>query len=172
MPIVMLRRIVFAAATLMAGCGSSSPPPAPPPVASRPPPPSGPTRTDFRTIAKKLVGRCAAGGWIARWRSEHDDVEVAKPRLAFEGLADDTDEGLDIGYLDSVLEGKMQASGIYDMVSDPAQADFTARGRVARMAERSGGTRIPVYVTTVEIVGAATGKMVRRCEATVEGEMR
>ena len=39
------------------------------------------TRADFSGLARRLIGRCAAGGWIQRWRSEHEDVEVARPRV-------------------------------------------------------------------------------------------
>ena len=64
---------------LLAACGGST---RAPPVVDAPErpastAPSGPTRTDFKTIAKKLVSRCVAGGWIHKWRSTHEDPTVA-----------------------------------------------------------------------------------------------
>lgn len=155
-----------------AACGGSTPPPprteAPP---AGPPPPSGPTRTDFHTIARKLVGRCVSGGWIERWRSTHENPDVAKPRVFLEGVENDTGQALEADYLRSVLEQRMRLSGVYDMVADPSDADFVARGRLKRLAERVGGRRVSVYTAILELESTATGKRAHQCEATVEGEM-
>lgn len=148
-----------------------------PPVEAAPPParsdaPEGPTRTDFQTIAKKLVQRCVAGGWIHRWRAEQPNVDAAaKPRIYLEGFEDKTDKGLDPSYLHSQLESRMRKSGVYEMVSGDGDHDFIGRGRLLRLAERSGKSRISVYTAVLDLVDPKTGKIAYNCEATVEGEL-
>ncbi len=152
-------------------CSSNTPPPAKPTV-RRNPPPSGPTRTDFRTIAKKLLGRCVGGGWIHRWRSTHADAEIAKPRIYLSDFSDQTKQDLDPSYLNSVLEKRMRMSGVYEMVSDEDAAHFLGKGKLLRMAERTrSGSRISVYTAVLDLVDPKSGKIAYSCEATVRGEM-
>lgn len=167
--------LVPVAAFALAACGSTPKPTsstdqAPPPARSDAP--EGPTRTDFQTIAKKLVQRCVAGGWIHRWRAEQPNVDAAaKPRIYLEGFEDKTDKGLDPSYLHSQLESRMRKSGVYEMVSGGGEHDFIARGRLLRLAERSGRTRVSVYTAVLDLVDPKSGKIAYNCEATVEGEL-
>lgn len=153
-------------------CASKPPPPPPPPPVARPAPPQGPTRTDFKTIAKKLMARCVAGGWIDTWRSTHANVDVARPKVQLTDFEDRTEQDLDSTYLHRTLEQRMRLSGVYDIVADPAQADFLAKGKLLRMAERtSSGDRISVYTAILDLMDPKSGKVVYTCETTVRGEM-
>lgn len=157
-----------------AGCSSSTPPPRvvqEKPVERRDPPPKGPTRTDFNTIAQKLVGKCVAGGWIAKWRSTAKDIDQAKPRIMLRAFEDRTGQGLDPLYLNQTLEKKMRTSGVFDLVAEGAETDFYGRGILHLLAERSGGERISVYTATLELIDPLTEKIAYSCEATVKGEM-
>jgi hypothetical protein len=160
---------------LLSACASSrpeAPAAAPPPPPSRSDAPEGPTRTDFQTIAKKLVQRCVAGGWIHKWRAEQPNVDAAaKPKIYLEGFEDRTDKGLDPSYLHSQLESRMRKSGVYEMVTGEGEHDFIGRGRLLRLAERSGRTRISVYTAVLDLVDPKSGKVAYNCEATVEGEL-
>lgn len=157
---------------LAAACGGKTPPPrAAPPPAPRPDTPEGPTRTDFKTISKKLVSRCVAGGWIHRWRASTGNTDVAKPRIHLRDFEDKTGQELDATYLNSVLERRMQLSGVYEMVAADASPDFVARGKLLRMAESKGKRRVTVYTALLEIVSTDGRKTAYSCEATVEGEM-
>ena len=93
------------------------PPPREPPPPARPAPPAGPTRTDFATIAKKLVSRCVAGGWINEWRSKQPDVDVAKPKMHLRDFEDKTGQNLYPTYLNTTSEPKMRLSGVSTMAS-------------------------------------------------------
>ncbi len=156
---------------LFAACSSPPPPPPPPAVAPPPAAPSGPTRTDFGYIAKKLLQRCVAGGWIDTWRSTHEDVDVARPRIRLTGFEDKTGQDLDPSYLQSVLAQRMRLSGVFEMVGPEDEADFDAKGVLHRLAERAGGDRISVYTARLKLVSLANSKTVYGCEATVKGEM-
>ena len=147
------------------------PPPSEPPPPARPAPPAGPTRTDFATIAKKLVSRCVAGGWINEWRSKQPDVDVAKPKIHLRDFEDKTGQNLDPTYRNTTLEQKMRLSGVYEMTSEDAGSDFIGKGVLLRMAERTSGGRISVYTVTLNLMEPASGKVVYSCEATVQGEM-
>jgi hypothetical protein len=116
----------------------------PPPPPARPAPPSGPTRTDFQTIAKTLVKECVAGGWISRWRSDHENVDVAKPKIY---LAD------------------------FEMVTAAEGSDFVGRGRLLRLAERASGKRFSVYTVTLDLLRPDSSEVAYSCEATVQGEL-
>lgn len=157
--------------TVTAACASKPPPPLPPPPAPPPTAPSGPTRTDFETIAKKLLARCVQGGWINAWRARTGDVDAARPKVMLKTFEDKTDQGLDQTYLHRTLEQRMRLSGVYDMVPDEAQADFVAQGKLLRMAERVGGERISVYTAVLDLVDNETKTVAYTCEATVRGEM-
>jgi PBP1b-binding outer membrane lipoprotein LpoB len=165
----------LASALFAAACSSSTPPPkheAPPPPTARTPPPEGPTRTDFRTIAAKLVQGCIAGGWISKWRSTAKDVDQAKPRIHLRGFEDKTQQNLDPEYLNQELEKKMRTSGVFDMVAEGAELDFIGQGKLLRLAERtSRGDRVSVYTATLELLDPTTNKLAYSCEATVKGEM-
>ncbi|MEL6185721.1 MAG: hypothetical protein AAFU79_13945 [Myxococcota bacterium] len=161
--------LLTALVALMTACGGSTPPPVV--QSDLPPPPSGPTRTDFKTIARRLVSRCVGGGWIERWRSTHEDADVAKPRVFLAAFADETGQDLDSEYLRSTLEQRMRLSGVYDMVARASDADFVARGVLRRLAEREGGERISVYNASVDLEDAESGRRAHRCESTVRGEM-
>lgn len=165
--------ISLSALLLAAASACSSTPPPPPPRAVAPPPaaPSGPTRTDFKYISSKLMQRCVAGGWINEWRSKHEDVDVARPKIHLETFEDKTDQDLDQTYLHRTLEQRMRLSGVYDMVSSASDADFVGRGKLLRMAERSGGERISVYTAVLDLVNPKTNETAYTCEATVRGEM-
>lgn len=171
----MRATLAFGFTLLLSACASSRPPAAP--VVEAPPPPradapEGPTRTDFQTIAKKLVQRCVAGGWIHKWRATQPSVDgAAKPRIYLEGFEDRTDKGLDPSYLQSQLESRMRKSGVYEMVSGDGEHDFVGRGRLLRLAEKSGKTRISVYTAVLDLVDPQSGKIAYNCEATVEGEL-
>jgi hypothetical protein len=176
----MRRRLLFTAPLCFglffaSACSSSTPPPqpaAPVKAAPREAAPQGPTRTDFQTIAKKLMQQCIAGGWISRWRSTAKDVDQAKPRIHLRGFEDKTGQGLDPDYLNGELEKRMRTSGVFDMVADGAELDFFGQGKLLRMAERTkGGERISVYTATLEMVDPGTNKTAYSCEATVKGEM-
>ena len=91
--------------------------------------------------------------------------------MALTEFLDETGRDLDVDYLRSTLEARMQQSRIYEVVRDPAEADFLARGQLRRMAERVGGERIPVYVASLEIRSVADGGIRRRCESAVRGEL-
>jgi hypothetical protein len=161
---------------VLAACSSSTPPPRaePPPTtrSSAPPPPSGPTRTDFQTIAKKLVQQCVQGGWISKWRSTAKDVDQAKPRIHLRGFEDKTGQNLDPDYLNNELEKRMRTSGVFDMVAAEGQLDFFGEGKLLRMAERtSRGDRISVYTATLDLIDPTTNQKAYSCEATVKGEM-
>lgn len=163
---------VFAAALLAAACGGSTPPPkaveAPPPASD--PPPAGPTRTDVKQIAKTLVAKCVAGGWISKWRSTNPDYEAARPKIKLEDFEDKTGQSIDTTYMTSELERRMSTSGVFDMVTEAP--DFVAHGKLLRLAERGkGGARISVYTAVLDLHDPATGKRAYGCEATVEGEL-
>lgn len=162
-----LSLLAFAASA----CASSPPPPPPPVVDTRPPPPSGPTRTDFKTIARKLVGRCVAGGWVNRWRSTHENPDVAKPRIFLTAFLDETGQDLDSDYLRSVLEQRMRLSGVYEMVAEGQETDFVAQGKLKRLAERVNGERVSIYTALLEIENVGSGKRAHQCEASVQGEI-
>jgi len=138
---------------------------------NRPAPPPGPTRTDFKTIAKKLMKRCVAGGWIERWRASAPDVDVAKPRIHLLGFEDKTGQELDQTYLMSVLERRMRMSGVYDLVTAGTDKDFDARGRLLKMSERTKSGKVSVYTAILEIISPKDGNITYSCEATVRGEM-
>jgi hypothetical protein len=164
----------FALLSLLgAACGGSTPPPKkePAPVSTRPAPPEGPTRTDFKTIADKLVGRCIGGGWISKWRSTQKDIDVARPRIFLKGFEDKTDKNLDPTYLVTELERRMRMSGAFDMVPEGAPTDFIAQGKILRLAERAGKGRISVYTATLELLDPTTNQRAYDCEATIQGEL-
>lgn len=166
--------LAFTAA--LAACGGSTPPPEAPvtskPAAPREPPPQGPTRTDFKTIATKLVQQCIAGGWISKWRSTAKDVDQAKPRVRLRGFEDKTGQNLDPEYLNQELERKMRTSGVFEIVSESEPLDFHGQGKLLRLAEKNAkGERVSVYTATLEMIDPATNKVAYSCEATVKGEM-
>lgn len=176
----MLPRIAkpstLAALMLAAGCSHGQPPPAEAPVShpppQRPPPPGGPTRTDFKTIADKLVGRCIGGGWISAWRAQAKDVDTPRPRIRLQGFEDKTGQNLDGDYLVTELERRMRMSGVFEMVPDGTPADFIAHGKILRLAERNDrGGRFSVYTATLELTDPATSRLAYSCEATVQGEL-
>ena len=152
-------------------CGSSTPPPPPPAVAPPPPAPTGPTRTDFRTIARKLIARCVGGGWINKWRADHPDIDVARARVFLEEFTDKTKQDLDPTYLNSVLAQRMRISGTFDVVDDREQADFIGRGELLRLAERDSKGRYSVYTAILKMENPTTGRTVHSCETSVQGEM-
>lgn len=165
--------LLLLAGGLMAACGGSAKqaPPPPPPVAAKPAPPSGPTRTDFKTIAKLLMKRCVAGGWINAWRAEQPDIDTPRPKIHVRDFEDKTGQDLDPEYLNSVLEQRMRLSGVYDLVSSDEGADFIGRGVLMRLAERRGGERVSVYTAVLNLVVPGTEDVKYSCEATVQGEM-
>lgn len=159
---------------LASACKSAPPPPPPeqPKPAAKEPPPSGPTRTDWKTIAGKLVQRCIAGGWIAKWRSTAPDIDQAKPRIYLRDFEDKTGQSLDATYLGTELEKRMRTSGVFDMQTTVEGANFIGRGRLLRLAERdASGGRTSVYTATLEMLDPATEKVAYSCEASVTGEM-
>ena len=167
-------RISLVLSALLAACSSSkqATPPPPPPAHARPAPPSGPTRTDFNDIAKELVKKCVGGGWISRWRSEHEDVDVAKPKIHLVEFEDKTGQDLDPSYLVSVLEKRMRMSGVFDMVPSSDASDFVGRGKLLRLAERTPkGKRFSVYTVTLELLEPQSDRIAYSCEATVQGEL-
>lgn len=166
-----LYRALAPALLIATACASSPPPPPPPPPAPPPAAPAGPTRTDFKTIAKKLMARCVAGGWINEWRASNPDVDAARPKVQLASFEDKTDQELDQTYLHRTLEQRMRLSGVYDMVNEASEADFVARGKLLRMAERMGGERISVYTAVLDLVDTKSSKVAYTCEATVRGEM-
>lgn len=171
-PTMKLHWMMVATMAAATACSGKTPPPArPAPVDTRPPPPSGPTRTDFKTIAKKLMARCVAGGWIDTWRASAPDVDVAKPRIFVAEFEDKTDQDLDPSYLRTVLEKRMRLSGVYELVTESAERDFTGRGRLLRLAERVGGKRVSVYTATLDMLDPNSGAVAYSCEATVRGEL-
>ena len=159
----------------LAACSSSKPQmvTAAPKTESRaPPPPAGPTRTDFKTIAKSLVQRCVAGGWISRWRATQPDIDIAKPKIYLRDFEDRTEQNLDPAYLTSELDQKMRLSGVYEMVSSGDGAHFIGRGKLMRLAERtSKGDRVSVYTAVLELIDPQSERVAYSCEATVRGEM-
>ena len=168
--------LLVAAVTVgAAACGGTTPPPPPPPTRAAlpppPPPPTGPTRTDFKTIAKKLMSRCVGGGWINRWRADHEDVNVAKPRIFLAEFEDKTGQKLDPTYLGAVLAQRMRISGVFETVDTRDQADFIARGQLLRLAEGTGRTRYSVYTAILKMQNPSDQRTVHTCEATVKGEM-
>jgi hypothetical protein len=166
------RSLVLLPLLLTIACKSAPPPPPPaPPPPPRPSAPAGPTRTDFATIAKKLVSRCVAGGWINEWRSKQPNIDAAKPKVHLRDFEDQTGQGLDPTYLNTTLEQKMRISGVYEMTADDEGSDFIGKGTLLRMAERAGGDRISVYTATLKLIEPSTNKVVYSCEATVQGEM-
>ncbi len=141
---------------------------APPP---EPPLPAGPTRTDFKVIARKLVQRCVGGGWIDEWRAASPDPDVARPKIHLEGFENKTKHELDPTYLASVLGQRMRLSGVFDMRPDAAEVDFVGRGRMHRMAEQLGADRVSVYTAVLDLVDPKTNRVAYSCEATVRGEL-
>ena len=168
-----MKRLLLTPLLLTVACASAPPPP--PPARPAPPPPtapSGPTRTDFKVIAGKLMKRCVAGGWINTWRSQQADIDAARPKIFLAEFEDKTGQGLDSTYLHRTLEQKMRLSGVYEMVPEADGAHFIGKGKLLRMAERGkGGARISVYTAVLDLVDPATSKVAYTCEATVEGEM-
>lgn len=158
-----------------AACSSSTPPPvaepAPTPRAEpKVPAPTGPTRTDFQTIAKKLLQQCVVGGWISKWRSTAKDVDQARPKIQLRGFEDKTGQGLDPEYLNGELEKRMRTSGVFDIVNDAP--DFFGQGKLMRLAERNArGDRVSVYTATLSLIDPTTNNVAYSCEATVQGEM-
>ncbi|MBK8011156.1 MAG: hypothetical protein IPK13_07375 [Deltaproteobacteria bacterium] len=162
--------------SLLAGCTSGGTPqkPASAPAATHvsPPPPSGPTRTDFKIISKRLVKRCIAGGWINRWRASNPDVNAAKPKIFLSPFEDATGLDLDPEYLRSTLEQRMRRTQAFEMVSERSGCDFIGRGKLHRLAERGPkGERFSVYTATLALLDPNTEKVAYSCEATVRGEM-
>ncbi len=157
-----------------AACGGTTPPPPPPPVSVAPPPPPpprGPTRTDFKTIARKLLARCVGGGWINRWRANHEDVDVARPKVYLDEFDDRTGQDLDPSYLNTVLAQRMRISGVFDIVDTVDQSDFIGRGQLLRLAERDRKGRYSVYTAILKLADPASRRTVHSCEASVQGEM-
>ena len=172
MKMIRTYSFILGFAVAFAGCGGKTPTPKPrPKVAKRPAPPPGPTRTDFKTIAKKLMKRCVAGGWIEKWRATAPDVDVAKPRIVLTGFEDKTGQELDPTYLLSVLERRMRMSGVYEMTQKGGERDFDARGRLLRMSEGTARGKISVYTAILEILDPKSGQIAYSCEASVRGEM-
>lgn len=164
--------LVLIAAFAATGCsGSTKSAPSPRVDAPTPPPPSGPTRTDFKKIAKKLLPQCVGGGWINRWRAEHEDVNVARPKVVLEPFEDRTEQDLDPVYLNSILAQRMRISGVFDVVDEPDGADFIARGQLLRLAERKAGRRVSVYTALLNFYHPKDRRTVHTCQATVEGEL-
>lgn len=165
--------LLLAVGLTIAACSSSTPPPQPAAESvdpSSPPPPAGPTRTDVKQIAKELVAKCVAGGWISKWRSTHENVEVARPKIELVGFEDKTGQSIDTTYMTSELERRMSTSGVFEMVTEAP--DFTAHGKLLRLAERGkGGARISVYTAVLDLHDPNTNKRAYGCEATVEGEL-
>jgi hypothetical protein len=172
---MQLRLPVVLSVALVFGCAAKTPPPtvkeAPHESSNAPPPPEGPTRTDFKVIAKHLMQRCIAGGWISRWRSEQPDVTVARPRVYLRDFEDKTEQNLDPSYLNQELGQQMRLSGVFEMATESGPFDFIGRGRLMRLAERAGSGRISVYTATLEMLDPKTEKVAYSCEATVRGEM-
>ncbi|MCB9649554.1 MAG: hypothetical protein H6730_23575 [Deltaproteobacteria bacterium] len=167
-----MKRLLLLPVLLSAACASTPPPPPPPPAAPPPTAPSGPTRTDFKEIAGKLMKRCVAGGWINTWRSQQANIDAARPKIHLAEFEDKTGQDLDSTYLHRTLEQKMRLSGVYDMQPEAEGADFIGKGKLLRMAERGkGGARFSVYTAVLDLVDPASGKVAYTCEATVEGEM-
>ena len=166
--------LLLVALPLAAACGGAKPKPAPPPVSAAPPPPPpprGPTRTDFKSIARKLVGRCVGGGWVNRWRAEHEDVNVARPKVFLDEFDDKTGQDLDPSYLNSVLAQRMRISGVFEIVDSADQADFLGRGKLLRLAERDSKGRYSVYTAILSLADPNSRRTVHSCEASVQGEM-
>ncbi|MEL7367305.1 MAG: hypothetical protein AAFN74_00190 [Myxococcota bacterium] len=170
----MVRAIISLAPLTVLACGGSTPPPPPPPVAVAPPPPApprGPTRTDFKTIAKKLLARCVGGGWVSRWRAQHDDVDVARPKVFLDEFQNKTGQDMDPSYLNSVLAQRMRISGVFEVVDDVENADFVGRGKLLRLAERDRQGRYSVYTAVLDVLNPSDRRTVHSCEASVQGEM-
>ena len=153
-------------------CTSSTPPMRAPDAKRSEPAIAGPTRTDFESIAKELVRRCVAGGWISKWRSGHENIDVAKPKIHLRDFEDRTGQGLDPTYLETVLAQRMRTSGVFEMVSDDSASDFIGRGSLMRLAERDGrGRRTSVYTATLQLIDPSTSNVAYGCEASVAGEL-
>lgn len=163
--------LLLAGLTVACGGSAKQAPPPPPPTVARPAPPSGPTRTDFKTIAKLLMKRCVAGGWINEWRSEQPDIDTPRPKIHVRDFEDKTGQDLDPEYLNTVLEQRMRLSGVYDLVSNDDDADFIGRGVLMRLAERRGDDRVSVYTAILNLVEPGSEDVKYSCEATVRGEM-
>lgn len=146
-------------------------PPAPVVQPAVPAPPQGPTRTSFKAIAKKLTQRCIGGGWISSWRSEHEDVDVARPKVYLEPVEDRTEMNLDPTYLKQTLAHRMQLSRVFEIVADAKDADFIGKPSLLRLAEEGRHGRISVYTATLQLKNAATQDVVHSCEASVRGEL-
>jgi hypothetical protein len=99
------------------------------------------------------------------------DVDVAKPRIYLRDFEDKTGQGLDPSYLHDELEKNMRTSGVFDMVAEAGPFDFIGRGRLLRLAERSGEGRISVYTAILEMLDPKSEKVAYSCESTVRGEM-
>lgn len=160
----------------LGACSTTPPPPpaAPPPdpVARAPSPiPTGPTRTDFKTIAKKLMSRCVRGGWINAWRAEQPDVDVARPKIRLLPFEDRTSQDLDPTYLNTILAQRMRLSGAFDLAGDNVEPDFLGKGTLLRLAEGNATDRYAVYIATLELQNPKSGRVVHACEATVKGEL-
>lgn len=136
-----------------------------------PPPPPGPTRTSFKIIAKKLVKRCITGGWISRWRSEQADVDVARPKVFLEEVDNRTEQDLDPSYLTQVLSDRIRLTRVFELVDDPAEADFIGDPTLRRLAEERRGQRYSVYTATLNLKNPQTKRSVHGCEASVRGEL-
>lgn len=164
---------LLALALLASACGGTTAAAPPPSTESHsgPPPPSGPTRTDFKTIAGKLVSRCVAGGWISEWRSKHEDPEVARPKIFLRDFEDQTKQDLDPTFLSKELERRMRLSRVFEMVSEEGDYDFIGRGKLLRLAERTRQGRVSVYTAVLELLDPDSQKVVYSCEATVEGDL-
>lgn len=118
------------------------------------------------------MARCVAGGWINEWRSKHEDIDVARPKIKLTEFEDRTEQDLDSTYLHRTLEQRMRLSGVYDIVADEGDADFLAKGKLLRLAERTrSGDRISVYTAILDLTDPKSGKVVYTCETTVRGEM-
>ncbi|MEM7674373.1 MAG: hypothetical protein AAF449_00055 [Myxococcota bacterium] len=170
----MIRAFLSLASLTAFACGGSTPPPPPPPVAVAPPPPPpprGPTRTDFKTISKKLLARCVRGGWIDRWRSEHQNVDTARPKVFLDEFQNKTGQDMDPGYLNTILAQRMRLSGVFEIVDDVGNADFIGRGKLLRLAERDRQGRYSVYTAILDVMNPVDRRTVHSCEASVQGEM-
>ncbi len=168
------RWAVLVLIAMMLGCaGNPVEVPPPPAVRAAPPPapPRGPTRTDFKTIARKLLARCVSGGWINRWRADHEDVDVARPRVFLDPFVDKTEQDLDPTYLNTVLAQRMRISGVFEVVDEVESADFIGQGELLRLAERDGKGRYSVYTAILKMRDPKDRRTVHSCEASVQGEM-
>jgi superfamily II DNA helicase RecQ len=84
------------------------------------------------------TGRAGRDGLYAECVLLYSGGDVFTLKSMLEKSAGEAEGGIDPTYLHDELLRNMRTSGVYDMVEEAGPFDFIGRGRLMRLAERSG----------------------------------